>query len=1047
MFAKIKETFKKLELGLFEVFLGVLMVIGLAGYFGTISADLDWIDHTISFILFTYLFYKINITSILLGKASRLANFAIIISYFSLFFKDILSYTSSNAPHLKFLIFVKNAYEFLGRDLALANLAAFYLGILGIFLISIYITGKIEISHPSLLYALHQKQIRHRLAKFLLVFASLLGFYYFIFNMILEWLEFVMDDPIIATGAIFFIYKVSKHREKFHSDNFIFKIGDFSTKLYAKFVSLFHYRKTLPLAISGLLILHAVSDLGVFAYSLIFLKENFYLEFLKGSHVPFLRLFLSDIGVLPSFAVIPLLIVYLFNALSLVIFLIIPVIVWIRMFSQKELHLNRICLFFIYSSAAAYMLMPSYIIKPLEQSSLVGVDILSASLLESGSAIDNFFPDKPTMALAVSLIAVSFGLLVYLLSKNNSIKKELYAISIIGGMAFYTIYLYYFFSSLLSYFYDSIVSIIFTPHFLIGIVLLIFLALSALFYIGGYLTFLYEIVKEYHRQKSPEKMDDEMFTAIKKIRKFEKSLFRAKKAQLVGEVFKYALIGMVSVAVIVMGYKMIDVVKERGCRTEIAKFEIELRDMDKSVRYGAKELKAYEAPCNADRIYFFDLNRNINPEDFKEVPIIKDTLKNSGGSNVFIVKNDDVKRSFYAGNLEMVYPYHICFVPKFGKISFFLEGAGKSAKVASACSQPECTFIPIDISDDEARRIVKEAIEFGCSNCPSDFDREIEKIKITRQNVEMFRKFTFCDGITTVEITIRPKKNAEVKNFRFYEFIPKSCIDDLNTYLAENVEGNVEIRADPLIMWQFEDISGEKKISYKLSAELNDECKQAIQGLGISQFIEEKAQEEEIPEENTPPTIGNLPDVSVSGIGLRKNVISNLWKYAQDKETNAQRLVYTIIDQTSKNLVDCAINNEKHIDCEVKQNRDGFSRVTIQVDDFEFQDRAVFNVEVTQFCKRHEKKGCIGDVVFWFDSCQSQEEFVESCSSGEVCREGECEKYCAPNVGKKCEDDKIYWVDSCGKKGSIHFDCRDNLARNQCRNAQCCVGNFFCQTP
>lgn len=1048
MFAKIKETFKKLELGLFEVFLGVLMVIGLAGYFGTISADLDWIDHTISFILFTYLFYKINITSILLGKASRLANFAIIISYFSLFFKDILSYTSSNAPHLKFLIFVKNAYEFLGRDLALANLAAFYLGILGIFLISIYITGKIEISHPSLLYALHQKQIRHRLAKFLLVFASLLGFYYFIFNMILEWLEFVMDDPIIATGAIFFIYKVSKHREKFHSDNFIFKIGDFSTKLYAKFVSLFHYRKTLPLAISGLLILHAVSDLGVFAYSLIFLKENFYLEFLKGSHVPFLRLFLSDIGVLPSFAVIPLLIVYLFNALSLVIFLIIPVIVWIRMFSQKELHLNRICLFFIYSSAAAYMLMPSYIIKPLEQSSLVGVDILSASLLESGSAIDNFFPDKPTMALAVSLIAVSFGLLVYLLSKNNSIKKELYAISIIGGMAFYTIYLYYFFSSLLSYFYDSIVSIIFTPHFLIGIVLLIFLALSALFYIGGYLTFLYEIVKEYHRQKSPEKMDDEMFTAIKKIRKFEKSLFRAKKAQLVGEVFKYALIGMVSVAVIVMGYKMIDVVKERGCRTEIAKFEIELRDMDKSVRYGAKELKAYEAPCNADRIYFFDLNRNINPDDFKDIPILADSVK-SRSNNVFLVKDGKVKRSFYAGNLEMAYPYNICFAPKFDKISFFIESAGKSAKIASSCSQPECTFIPVEISEEDSRRIIREAIDFGCGNCPSDFEREVEKMRITRQNVEMFRKFTVCDGITTVEIAIKPKKGAEAKGFTFYEFLPKSCIGDLNSYLAENIEGNVDIKSDPLIMWRFDDLSGEKKFSYKLDAELIDECRLAIQGLGIAQFIEGvAAEEQDAIEQNTPPTINGLPDVSVAGIGLKKNVITNLWKYAQDKETSSQNLLYEIIDQTNKELVDCSVSNEKHIDCEVKQNLEGISRVTVQADDFELSGRASFNVEVTKFCKKHEKKGCVGSTIFWLDSCGNVEELAELCKSGEACEDGECEEICTPNAERKCsEDDKMYWVDSCGKKGQLYFDCKDNLARNQCRNGQCCIGNFFCEEP
>ena len=94
MIAKSKEVFRKLEFGIVEFLVGALMLIGLIGYFGSIPADLDWIDHTVSFILFSYLFYKLNITSILFGKTSKFANLIIIISYFSLFFKDIISYTS-----------------------------------------------------------------------------------------------------------------------------------------------------------------------------------------------------------------------------------------------------------------------------------------------------------------------------------------------------------------------------------------------------------------------------------------------------------------------------------------------------------------------------------------------------------------------------------------------------------------------------------------------------------------------------------------------------------------------------------------------------------------------------------------------------------------------------------------------------------------------------------------------------------------------------------------------------------------------------------------
>ncbi|MBI2657503.1 hypothetical protein HYX08_02300 [Candidatus Woesearchaeota archaeon] len=1044
--AGAKEVLRKLEFGVVEFLVGALMVIGLVGYFGTVSADLDWIDHTVSFILFSYLFYKLNITSILFGRTSRLANFVIIISYFSLFFKDIISYTELNAFKFKFISFVDYIYVFLRDNLLAANISTFYTGIAGIFIISIYLAYKAEISHPSFLYAIFGSKFRSRLLKFISIFILLVGFYHFVYSMILEWLEFVIDDPVIAVGAVFYIYGISKHYQKFDKKNFIYKIGGFSSGLYKKFVSLFHYKKTLPLAISGLLILHALSDLGVFAYSFVFLRENFYLEFLTEGHTPFLSLFLSDAAGIPPHAAIPLLIDYLLNAASLAIFLLMPVFVWASMFSKKGLHLRRPFLFFIYSSVAAYMMLPGYIIGPLGGSSIAGVDIASISLMETSSVLERFFPDKPSIIIAVSLISIIFGFAVYILSSNPKTRRELYAFSIIGGLAFYAVYLYYFFSSMLLYFYGNIMLTLFTPHFIIAAVLGVLLALSAVFYIGGYLMFLYEIVMEYHRRKWSEPIDEKIVSGMRKARRLEKSIFRPKKAQLIGEVFKYGLVGVVSVFILILGYKMVSVVKERACNTEIAKFEIELRNLDKSLRYGTRELQTYDVPCKADRIYFFDLSKGIQPENFKDVPIIMDSLRTGGGDNVFVVKEGNVKRSFNAGSLEMIYPYHICFSPKFDKISFFIEGAGKYAKIAASCEQPECTLMPINISEEESKKIINEAIEFGCSNCPSDFDRESANIKITRQNVEMFRKFTFCDGITSVQIIIRPKKGSQIKDFRFYEFIPKNCIDDLDKFLAENIEGNVEIKSDPLIMWSFESLEGEQRVSYKLSAELDDECKKAIQGLGVAQFAAGEKPEEETKGPNTAPTIGGIPDASVSGIGLKKNVISNLWKYAQDRETNPSSLVYTIIDQTNKALVDCSISSEKHLDCEVRQNRDGTSTITIQIDDLEFTDRAAFKVEVSQFCKSHAKKGCVGDVVFWLDSCGNQEEFVQSCPSGEVCTNGECGKPCIQNAEKRCEDgDRMYYFDSCGKKGQFHFDCRDNLARNQCRNGKCCIGNFFCQ--
>lgn len=302
-------------------------------------------------------------------------------------------------------------------------------------------------------------------------------------------------------------------------------------------------------------------------------------------------------------------------------------------------------------------------------------------------------------------------------------------------------------------------------------------------------------------------------------------------------VLKYAIIGVFSIIIVIAGYKMISGINERACKTEIAKFEVELKNIDKSLRFGAKELQSYSVPCKVDKIYFFDLNKKIDPKIFKDIPIIKDALESGTDHNIFLVNEDGVKHSFNGGNIQMAYPYHICFTPKFDTISFFIEGAGKSAKITSACNQPECTFMPVNISKDSAREIIKEAVEFGCGNCPNDADKEEEKIEPTRQNVEIFRKFSFCEGQTSIQIVIKPKKGSDVRDFRFYEFIPKTCINDLNSYLIEKTEGDVDVKGEPLILWYFSDLGDEKRVSYKLSTALDDECRQAIQGLGVAHFV------------------------------------------------------------------------------------------------------------------------------------------------------------------------------------------------------------------
>ena len=541
MIRKSKEVVSKLELGVLELLLGLFIFIGVIGYFVDIPADLEWLDHSISFVLFTYLFYKLDITNILFGKTIKRINFAIVISFFALFFINIIAFTEELAFRYVFLKFLDNFnYILLNKfSLDLINLGSFYAGIIGLLLITIYLVLKIKVQKPSLIYAVTKNFARNKtLSKFIVIFISLLGFFYFIYNPILEWLEFTLDDPIVIVGLIYFISRVVKHKQKFETHNFVFKIGDISEKLYKKFISLFHYKKTLPLAVSGLIVLHALTDLAAFAITFIVGTKTFFIErlfrsstllggqeaFLRqfADHRSFIHLFTTDINLLPSggdeiFSFM-LLIVYAFNALSLVGFLVIPIVAWSKLFLNKAIHLSRFYLPLLYSSITAYILLPAYTIGTIDSNFLVGVDIKTNSIFNTGSILAFFIQDRELLVFLVALISILVGVAVSFLARKDTIRKEMFSILILGGFAFYASYIYSFFKSTAGYLFGEIANFIIGPHILIAIILTIILIMSFFFYVGGYITLVYEIVMEYHKKKWSDPIDDEVVKLLNKVK-------------------------------------------------------------------------------------------------------------------------------------------------------------------------------------------------------------------------------------------------------------------------------------------------------------------------------------------------------------------------------------------------------------------------------------------------------------------------------------------------------------------------------------------------
>ena len=141
-----------------------------------------------------------------------------------------------------------------------------------------------------------------------------------------------------------------------------------------------------------------------------------------------------------------------------------------------------------------------------------------------------------------------------------------------------------------------------------------------------------------------------------------------KKGQ--AEVIRFFIIAIIIVAITLFGYKSFTAIQDRICTAEIVKFQTDLKNLDRIVDYGSIKKFSKQIPCQVDEIYFFDLNKKINLDILDNQPLLKDSIESNERKNIFLMKDDKIMDSFYAGNLNINFPNYICLLPKFEKINF-----------------------------------------------------------------------------------------------------------------------------------------------------------------------------------------------------------------------------------------------------------------------------------------------------------------------------------------------------------------------------------------
>ena len=109
-------------------------------------------------------------------------------------------------------------------------------------------------------------------------------------------------------------------------------------------------------------------------------------------------------------------------------------------------------------------------------------------------------------------------------------------------------------------------------------------------------------------------------------------------------------------------------------------------------------------------------------------------------------------------------------------------------------------------------------------------------------------------------------------------------------------------------------------------------------------------------------------------------------------------------------------------------------------------------------CTYHAYKLCQGNSIYWYDSCDNQQDLYFACNNGQTCQFGQCvafaQNYNVPVSNyvayykTACSGGSVYWFDSLGIASGLYKNCQDvnsctidSCSQGKCLNTTKCDGS------
>ncbi len=483
-----------------QVILIGLILLNVLEFIGVLPGEVELVKMIISITGLAYVLYRASLTDIFFGNKKKRIDLVIIVAYMLLITNKFVQFTHAAGERATLF---KPFFRFILDYYTVIELTGFFIGTILLILISIYVTKNVKILEPSILDVFKPKR---KIGKFFITLVVVVGFHLIFFSLLMEWLSLILDASLVVLAVFLYVFKIHDFGKTQGREVVLNKIAEFVENFVEEFTLLFHSKRTIFLGISALLVLHLITDVGAFILPYNLGTETVYQTSFREGHENFIDLFQADkLMINDKTEQILLFFGYLFNTIATLFLFIFPAFIWYILYlntinnEKNTIQFPDILMSFFYSSLVYFFFLPTYIFSYIRADyvkNLLGVDIQTKSILASANSL-----------VLISGIALTVFVGVWVLSKINFFKNLLFIIMSLGVIVFFGFYIYNFFVSFYFYYVDYLQSLAVSlfEHSLSFMHLAqiylfffnaLFLFITILFYVGGYLSFLRSVFVE-----------------------------------------------------------------------------------------------------------------------------------------------------------------------------------------------------------------------------------------------------------------------------------------------------------------------------------------------------------------------------------------------------------------------------------------------------------------------------------------------------------------------------------------------------------------------